>query len=168
MRKNNNKIPNKQMIINKLTPPGSHLKSDDLTPTQKEQLYEVMRRHEASRGFSYDRFFKEGFKSWEWQGIDGVKRDFLIQNASAIWPDPDNRPTAPDDERYNQVVTERGRFYALISGVHGLRKTFIDHMAAIGMGASQLRLKFPTDEWRDYERIGILSIVREFEADISS
>ena len=156
------------MIIDKLTPPGSHLKSEDLTPTQKEQLYEVMRRHEASQGFAYDRFFKEGFKPWEIQGIDGVKRDFLALNAETIWPDPQDRPQSADDVRYDQVVTQKGRFYALISDVYGLRKIFIDHMADLGMGASQLRLKFPTDEWRDYERVGILTIVREFEANISA
>ena len=62
------------MIIDKLTEPRTHLESVDLTPNQKVHLWAVMARYGAKQGFSYKRFFDKGFRQWELQGIDNIKR----------------------------------------------------------------------------------------------
>lgn len=54
------------------------LQSSDVSVIDKEKLYSLMEKYGASRGFTYDRFFKEGFRLWELVGVDFVK-DFSLE-----------------------------------------------------------------------------------------
>ena len=88
------------MIIDKLTEPRTHLESVDLTPNQKVRLWAVMARYGAKQGFSYKRFFDKGFRQWELQGVDNIKRTFLSTSY----------PQQLTDTEVTQIVSEPGAF----------------------------------------------------------
>lgn len=161
MRKNTKNHPNLNMIIEKLTQPGSHLNCDDLTPNQKKLLWEIMKRHGASQGFAYDRFFKEGFQLWELLGVDAIKRKFLTEQLADLFPE-NNAPVGFIDT----ICKNDGEFYRTLGRVFGLKKVFTDHMGTLGMGSNSVLNKFSSDDWKDYERVGVLAVVDEFEREV--
>lgn len=144
------------MINEKLCCTKGHLNAEDLTPQEKEVLYIVMTSHGASRGFAYDRFFKEGFSSWEMVGIDNIKHDFLRNHKDEIFPQGVNVSTA-------DIINVPGAFYRTLGMHFGMKKQFAEYMASLGMGANSVLNKFSADDWKDYERRGIRSIVDEYE-----
>lgn len=159
MRKITKNISKFNMIIEKLQQPEAHLQCDDLTPTQKKQLAEVMLRHEMKWGLAYNRFFRFGFKEWELKGIDKIKRDFLSQHQEEIFPpNLDMSQPTPDD-----MVNGKGVFYRMLGMTIGMKKLFMEHMNTLGMGSNSVINKFSNDDWADYERVGILTILQEFE-----
>lgn len=152
----------RHLILEKIMRPGLHLQNKDLTPQQKVKLWEIMKRYGASQGFSYDRYFKEGFRQWELTGTDQMKIDFLQEHALEIWPDDEK-----DESSFKEIANQKGEFYRTIGRVFGLKKTFSEYAMALGMGANSVLNHFSSDDWKDYERIGILAIVEEFEKEIS-
>ncbi len=149
------------MIIEKLTQPSAHLNRDDLSANQKKLLWETMMRHGASQGFAYDRFFKEGFQQWELQGIADIKRRFLNEHLTELFPDGDATQEAIDS-----ICQNDGEFYRTLGRVFGLKKVFTDYMGTLGMGSNSVLNKFSVDDWKDYERIGITAVMREFEQEV--
>lgn len=122
-----------------------------LSPGQKKFLWEVMARYGATQGFSYRRFFKEGFKTWEIMGIEKVKSEFLGQ-----YPDV--------AKLLDQMVGGETRFYEAIRSL-GLRKEFLSYMSKLEMGVTQTYMKFRypgESSFRPYERIGLDAIIREY------
>ena len=169
MRKNTKNHPNINMIIEKLTQPGAHLNCDDLTPNQKKLLWEIMKRHGASQGFAYDRFFKEGFALWELKGIDTIKRQFLSDRFSELFPDQTTMPEAlASGAILDTVVATNGEFYRTLGRTFGMKKVFTDLMGTLGMGSNSVLNKFSTDDWKDYERIGVQAVMQEFEKEVST
>lgn len=151
------------LILNKMRNPKQHLNVKDLKPSQKEKLWDVMKRHGASQGFAYDRFFKEGFEKWELIGTNQMKLDFLHLHSHDIWPNE-----LKDDNYYNMEIIEPQRtFYRTLGMVHGLKTQFRDYAMSLGMGANSVLNHFSSDDWKDFERIGILSIIKEFELEVS-
>lgn len=147
------------MIIEKLTAPETHLTCDDLTPTQKKLLDEVMARHGAKWGLTYNRFFRFGFKEWELRGIDQIKRDFLEEHHDDIYSADGSVLLPPIDV----IVSGNGMFYKILGMKVGMKKCFTEHMNTLGMGFNQAISKFSVDDWIDYERVGIRAIMEEFE-----
>lgn len=157
------------MIIEKLTQPGAHLNCDDLTPNQKKLLWEIMKRHGASQGFAYDRFFKEGFALWELKGIDTIKRQFLSDRFSELFPDQTTMPEAlVSGAILDTVVVTNGEFYRTLGRTFGMKKVFTDLMGTLGMGSNSVLNKFSTDDWKDYERIGVQAVMQEFETEVAT
>lgn len=136
------------MILDKMVEPNAHLACDDLTPNQKKHLWTVMMRHGASQGFAYDRFFKEGFREWELLGIDNVKRDFLKKH----------------EDKLGEADADVG-FYDCI-GKARLKLAFVDYMGSLGMGSNTVLVRFgknQEEDFKNYERIGIRAVIKEFE-----
>ena len=150
------------MIIDKLTLPRTHLNCDDLTPNQKVLLWEVMERHGAKRGFSYDRFFDKGFFEWELLGVDAIKRLFLNDHAAVLFPyAPEQRDALIDD-----IIRRDGEFYRTLGLRHGLKCDFHAYTSSLGMGITTSLKRFSTEDWLDYERIGVRNVMLEFEREV--
>lgn len=148
------------MIIEKVSVPKTHLMVDDLTPDEKKILWDVMARYGASQGFSYDRFFTKGFLEWELQGVDSIKREFIAKHKNEIFPEG----MKPD---VSLIVNEPGAFYRALGLSFGMKKAFTEHMNQLGMGSNSVLYKFSSDDWKEYERVGIRRIVDEFERRIA-
>lgn len=142
---------------------------DDLTPNQKKLLWEIMKRHGASQGFAYDRFFKEGFALWELTGIEPIKRKFLNDHFSELFPDQAAEPEASaSSDILDTVVATNGEFYRTLGRTFGMKKVFTDHMGTLGMGSNSVLNKFSSDDWKDYERIGVQAVMQEFETEVAT
>lgn len=153
-------------FFNILLTPHNHFKSNDLSPEQKKKLYALMMKHGASYSLGYDRFFKEGFDKWEMLGINTVKKHFLqLHNkdiAEAI-PEDGNG----NDRGYAAVLEleadKKGGFWNMLSQVYALKSTFRDYMYKLGMLSGVTIMKrFKTDDWKEWELIGINNIIDEF------
>lgn len=151
------------MIADKLSQPRMHLNSDDLTPNQKSFLWEVMARHGAKQGFSYDRFFEKGFFRWELIGITAIKHDFIRAHIKEIFPEQE-----PED--IEKVVAEidvvDGEFYRMLGRSFGLKKKFHAYISELGMSTTTSLKRFSADDWEEFERIGIRAIIEEFEREV--
>ncbi len=165
MRKITKFYSNINMIIEKLTEPKTHLECNDLTPNQKKFLWEVMARYGALQYFAYDRFFKEGFHQWELIGVNQIKREFIEAHKAELFPKDVDTHLLPTIE---EMVTGKGVFYRVLGMSFGMKKVFVEHMNSLGMGANSVLNKFSTDDWREYERVGIRSIIEEFERDVQT
>ena len=150
------------MILERLTAPRTHLNCDDLTPNQKVLLFDIMQRHEATRGFAYDRFFKEGFDPGELKGIDAIKRDFLTQHISEIFPEH----TSGIDALIHDIISKTGEFWRTLGRIPGLKKDFKEYMASLSMCETAVVANFTTDNFRDFQRIGITAVIQEFENEV--
>jgi len=156
------------MILDKLAQPKAHLNRDDLTPNQKKHLWVVMQRHDATQGFSYDRFFKEGFKEWELRGIDRIKKDFLQLHEKELWTTPEEDGTIGYAGVLAFIDDNEHCFYDLIGRV-GLKMVFTAYMGELGMGSNTVLERFgkaQEEDFKDYERIGILAVIEEFEQEV--
>ena len=129
--------------------------SSDVPVIDKEKLYSLMEKHGASRGFTYDRFFKEGFRLWDLVGVDFVKDFFLRSNQKKAVLDYLNIL------RLNGGLGD-GWFWTTIGEEWGLRASFKNFMALLGMLSDvTIQKRFSSDNWKEFERIGIISILRE-------
>ena len=73
------------------------------------------------------------------------------------------------DERIaniDEMVNGKGVFYRVLGMSFGLKKVFTEHMNQMGMGSNSVLNKFSTDDWSDYERIGVKACIEEFEREI--
>lgn len=144
------------MILQNLTR-EKRLQSSDISVIDKEKLYSLMEKYGASRGFTYDRFFKEGFRLWELVGVDFVKDFFLRSNQKKAVLD------------YLNVLRLNGGsgdgwFWTAIGEEWGLRASFKNFMALLGMLSDvTIQKRFSSDNWKEFERIGIVDILRELE-----
>ena len=157
---------NKENLYKKIEK-GRFLKAKYLTPKEKNELYDLMKKYGASCGFSYDRFFKEGFAEWELIGIDKVKADFIEEYKEELTMSVPTNSNSIGDRGYAAVLaldTETpGSFYNAIGIVKGLKKTFIERMFDLGMKSNATVYKrFTDDDWKGYERKGIAAIWSEF------
>ena len=155
------------------------LDSDDLTPEDKKRLFLLMTEHGASESFAYTRFFRDGFARWEIDGVLRLKVEYLdhlhrnekihIEHRLADTrktPDGDichyltYYPT-PDGER-SFDMNEPGQYWDFLGNIR-YRTHFANCMQHYGMMSEvTVRKRFSTDDWRDYERIGIEQIIKEF------
>lgn len=143
-------------VLHKITS-SKVLTCDDLTSQDKEKLYTLMERLGASRAFTYDRFFKEGFRLWELIGVDSIKDFFLLSSAHKDLYDYLN--VLRVDNR-----SEDGWFWTAISSEWGLRASLKAVMIQLGMLSEvTIQKRFSTDNWKEFERKGLISILSSFE-----
>lgn len=133
------------------------LQSSNFSVMDKEKLYLLMEKYGASRGFTYDRFFKEGFRLWELVGVDFIKDFFLRSNQKKAFLD-----------HLNVLRLNGGSgnewFWTAIGGERGLRASFKNFMALLGMLSDvTVQKRFSSDNWKEFERVGIVAILRELE-----
>ena len=146
---------------------GCALNVGDLSVEEKSHLYNLLKRHGASLGFSYARFFRDGFREWELQGIDMIKSDFLKKHEKEIVINlPVKRREGEDDSDvtiFDLDYSKPGAFYNVLGLAKGLKKSFSLMMQEKGMSSNATILKrFSTDDWRPFEQIGIRAIIEEF------
>ncbi len=151
------------MIANKLSQPRTHLNCDDLTPNQKIFLWEVMARHGAKQGFSYDRFFVKGFFRWELMGITNIKHDFIRAHVDELFPE---HSTEDIEKEITRIDSVGGEFYRLLGRSYGLKKKFHAYISELGMSITTSLKRFSVDDWEDFERVGIRAIIEEFEREV--
>lgn len=138
-----------QEKILKILNENGHLVSEDLTVDEKQKLNEVMVKNGATRGYSYHRFYKDGYKEWEMAGIDDLKKAFCeelsIDGYTNLEYDNDRKGSFMEMLLRNRVF---GRF--------------ADWMAERGMLSHMtVRKRFRLDDWRKFERIGIKKVLAE-------
>lgn len=145
-------------ILHKITS-GDRLSASDLTPQKKEELFLLMKKYGASRAFSYDRFFKEGFRLWELIGIDFIKDQFFLYTNHIDLFDYQNFLRLGDN-------AQDGWFYTSIGNEWGFKSLLKGVMCQLGM-LSEVTIanRFSLDNWKDYERRGIVSVLAEFDLD---
>lgn len=142
---------------------GQPLAVADLTPDQKKSLYSFLVSRGASEGFGYDRFFKVGFSKWELTGIDEIKRQFLKDNLDALQAvENDNIHMLRSETVQDAIIDTIGGFWALINQVKGLQQKLVDLMSAQGMCRTSVLNHFLADDWRTFQRQGILKVWAEF------
>ena len=163
-------------ILIKIIDKKKTLVSADMTVEQKKRLYEHMARYGATQGFTYDRFFKEGFRQWEIEGVDAVKRDFLNAHDEEIRAAITNSAEGAEANTteaegitgnlYSMVTmyNKPGAFWAMISMVRMLRTHFKEIMSERGMGDGTVLIRFKADNWKAWERKGIKAVLQEFIA----
>lgn len=176
-------------FITKILTPGSSLRSSDLSAEEKKRLYALMREHGATDGFTYNRFFKEGFSQWEIDGIFDLKDAFLtflhdeekifleVRCAGKSEPRDGEEPVplwrhfyrvppkAEDPQDYREFsfdLNRRGDYWRFLGDI-AYRRRFGDFMAWNGMRAYNTVMKrFAVDDWKDYENQGIRRIMEQF------
>lgn len=129
-------------IIERISTPGSPLTVTDMTADEKKRLYTLMEQYGATQGFCWNRFFRDGFAQWELTGIDTIKEKYLKD-----LPDAD---------------TTTNDFWAYLGDLRR-RQAFSDYMRDNGMrSAMTVAKRFAADDWKPFERIGILAILQQF------
>jgi hypothetical protein len=132
---------------------GKELSSKDLEPEEKQQLYALMKRYGASQAFSYDRFFKEGFRVWELLGIDWIQTRFLREEG--LTNEADYLAVM---QLQKQVPVDW--FWSLLSQHDGMKARFKRKMAQLGMISDVTVInRFSSSNWKPFERIGVWSII---------
>lgn len=155
------------------------LSSDDLTAEDKKRLFQLMTDRGASESFAYTRFFRDGFAKWEIEGILRLKVKYLdylhcvekihIEHRLAdTVKTPDGEscryltyyPT-PDGERSFDMNVP-GQYWEFLGNIR-YRTRFAAWMQQHGMMSEvTVRKRFSTDDWCEYERIGIRQIIEAF------
>lgn len=166
---------------------GGTLAVGDMTAEEKRRLFACMVRYGASAGFSYDRFFKEGFLKWEILGIYKIKIDYLHYLKTEEKIDIDIRcvetTTDPQtgeeihkyrvfypmqDEEKSIDLNKPGDFWQLLGDLR-YRLKFKELMQQMGMrSASTVVKRFRIDDWREYEQVGIRMVVDVFMEELKT
>ena len=140
-------------LIAKMGIPHGHLDAKDLTADEKKDLYALMMRYGATEALAYNRFFDKGFDEWELRGINQCKADFIRDNLDGV-----------EDTHIRALLcqTDNG-FYSALPLLSGLRGKLLEHMAPLGMETRvTVAKRFEDDDWKEWERVGIRHIIREF------
>lgn len=132
----------------------SCLKATDMSADDKKKLYSIMERYGATQSTTYNRFFDKGFDLWELRGIDLCKKLFIRENVPA-----------DDKELSDHLFSVGSGFYTELPFMSGLKSNLVNYMASLGMEHRNTVCKrFDADDWKQWERVGILAIIEEFYA----
>lgn len=142
-------------IFKKVLEGHDFLTASELTPKEKEILYDEMIKNGSTRAFAYDRFFKEGFKEWELKGIMMIKAEFFEKYRYEL--DPITKP-----EKVWHVIVNPGEFYQFIGKVRGLKNKFKAYMKELGMCEATVIKRFghEEDQWKRYEIVGVRAVIK--------
>ena len=158
-------------ILSKLSRPNTALDVTDMTPEEKRLLYAFFEQHGASQGFTYDRFFKEGFTLWELDCINQIKIDYMehlhtkekVSITLRAFADGSQKffYTIGGEERSFDILA-KGDFWRFLGDIQ-YRKHFGTWMYERGMRSyNTVSRRFSEDDWRDYEKEGILLLFEDF------
>ena len=150
---------NKKMLKKILA--GKVLRPSDMTTKQKNDLYARLAPYGISPTLAYHRFFHIGFKAWEISGVTQLKKEFLIMASCGNGTGEDS-----GSRGYGYVLTldpnyDDSQFYSMLSDLR-IGRRFCDFMAAHGMTSQMtVRTRFKANDWKEWERIGIRSILSD-------
>lgn len=138
------------------------LTASDLSPQEKEILYNEMIKNGSTRDFAYNRFFKEGFSEWELKGILTIKREFLENNYFEIFVSIEGVHDI-EIKSCHDYVYNPGEFYRLIGTVRGMKDKFKVLMKELGMSETTVIKRFGREDnkWKQYEFIGVRAVINE-------
>ena len=146
---------------------------------EKRQLYQHFISFGATEGFAYDRLFKEGFLPWEMRGILGCRIDFLhrmkeIDGVEWEIREVGGEPTTdeifhyrlyypmPDGTERSIDLNQKGDWWVMLGDLKR-RIEFGRWMQERGMKSlTTVTKRFSTDDWREFERVGIVQVIKSF------
>lgn len=157
-------------IIEKVTQSNNSLDVNDLTSDEKKNLAEFL----SAKGFTdstfYLRFFQKGFDSWEIQGIENCKNQFLglpdIGKVLLAYVERDALGKEIGDKGYLYTLAKSdkpGVFYACLKqAANGLCMKLYSFMGERGMSRTTIIKRFSADDWKEWEKVGIKALLEEF------
>lgn len=157
-------------IIEKVTQSNNSLDVNDLTSDEKKNLAEFL----SAKGFTdstfYLRFFQKGFDSWEIQGIENCKNQFLglldIGKVLLAYVERDALGKEIGDKGYLYTLAKSdkpGVFYACLKqAANGLCMKLYSFMEERGMSRTTIIKRFSADDWKEWEKVGIKALLEEF------
>lgn len=176
-------------IFEKVLIPQGIFNASDMTAEEKKWLYQEMEQLGASQMMAYTRFFRDGFATWEIEGIVALKAAFIkhLQTNEKVFvevrnvgensvdgndPVPVYRhfyripPKATEGESFDERsfdLNKAGDFWRFLGDIT-YRQRFGEWMAERGMKSyTTVMRRFSTEDWRDWERVGIRSFVEDFQ-----
>ena len=157
-------------IIEKVTQSNNSLDVNDLTSDEKKNLAEFL----SAKGFTdstfYLRFFQKGFDSWEIQGIENCKNQFLglpdIGKVLLEYVERDALGKEIGNKGYLYTLAKSdkpGVFYACLKqAANGLCMKLYSFMEERGMSRTTIIKRFSADDWKEWEKVGIKALLEEF------
>ena len=154
-------------IIEKIANSYTPLQTNDLSVEDKKALYAVL----AKKGFTlatfHLRFFQKGFSTWELVGVKECKRRFLAL-PEVKQKIEDSEQNAPEGLPLSLTDEDNGRFYAALKERgQGLCKKFASFMKENGMSERTTCTRFTSDNWKYWENVGILPLLKAFSEQTS-
>ena len=154
-------------IEKKILTPNGIFGKDDITPSEKQSLYDFMTSKGLSQSSSYLRFFAKGFAEWEIFGITYIKSKYLEL------PEVAKRLLEYKDDSFEDGDTgylytlaksdEPGVFYSCLRKVE-LCVHFQKFMAEHGMmSGSTVQKRFHVEDWKPFEVFGIKTLLAEWQ-----
>lgn len=130
---------------------GGHLVSGDMSADEKKELYALMIKYGATESTTYNRFFEKGFDEWELRGINRCKAEFISAHIG------------DDADLCEQLLETGAGFYEALPFMSGLRMKLVNFMSGLGMEhRTTIDKRFNADDWKEWERMGIRNIIKEF------
>lgn len=170
---------NKKKLLEKIYTPCMPLSPTDLSADEKKLLYALMASLGATNGFTYNRFFKEGFSQWEIDGIIALKTAFIkwlqteeklfieIRNVGGnkwmhFYRIPPKATEGQSFEEHSFDITKPGDFWRFILDISYCRK-FAKFMEDRGLKSYlTVSKRFSADDWKEWELEGMRMVMERF------
>ncbi len=156
--------------LQKITQPFSYWEVNDIPVEEKKYISSVLEQKGFTVSTFYLRFFQKGFSQWEIDGVNECKNQFLhradVAEKLLGYVDPDDKDGIPGDKGYFYTLAQSnapGVFYNCLRKANaGLCKQFIAFMGERGMSPGTVIKRFGSDEWKEWERVGIAATLEPF------
>ena len=157
-------------IIEKIMQNNTPLEVNDISVEEKKNLAEFL----SAKGFTastfYLRFFQKGFDTWEIQGINDCKNQFLaipeVGELLSEYVETDALGNEIGKKGYLAELAksdEPGMFYTSLKKVNnGLCMKFFAYMEERGMSRTTVIKRFSSDDWKPWEQEGIIFLLQQF------
>ncbi len=157
-------------IIEKIMQNNTPLEVNDISVEEKKNLAEFL----SAKGFTastfYLRFFQKGFDTWEIQGINDCKNQFLaipkVGELLSEYAETDALGNEIGKKGYLTKLAkgdEPGMFYTCLKKVNnGLCMKFFAYMEERGMSRTTIIKRFSSDDWKPWEQEGIKILLQQF------
>lgn len=110
--------------------------SSDFSVKEKEMLFSFFENHGMKRGTAYNRFFRDGFKGWELDGVEHCIKEYCMSNGMLL----------PTDIRNFFRNTDR-------------KELFVSYMGSMGMSRPTVYKRFNNFSFKGWEIVGVRTLV---------
>lgn len=157
-------------IIEKIMQNNTPLEVNDISVEEKKNLAEFL----SAKGFTastfYLRFFQKGFDTWEIQGVNDCKNQFLaipeVGKLLSEYVETDALGNEIGKKGYLAELAksgEPGMFYTSLKKVNnGFCMKFFAYMKERGMSRTTIIKRFSSDDWKPWEQEGIKTLLQQF------
>lgn len=157
-------------IIEKIMQNNTPLEVNDISVEEKKNLAEFL----SAKGFTastfYLRFFQKGFDTWEIQGVNDCKNQFLaipeVGKLLSKYVETDALGNEIGKKGYLAELAksdEPGMFYTSLKKVNnGFCMKFFAYMEERGMSRTTIIKRFSSDDWKPWEQEGIKTLLQQF------